>query len=57
MISIQNYINGEFVGTNENIEDINPANGVIIAHIPKSTSNDIESAVAVSYTHLTLPTT
>ena len=45
MISIQNYINGEFVGTNETIEDINPANGEIIAHIPKSSSKDIESAV------------
>ena len=45
MIYIQNYINGEFVGTNETIEDINPANGEIIAHIPKSSSKDIESAV------------
>ena len=45
MIYIQNYINGEFVGTNQTIEDINPANGEIIAHIPKSSSKDIESAV------------
>ena len=45
MIYIQNYINGEFVGTDETIEDINPANGEIIAHIPKSSSKDIESAV------------
>ena len=45
MIYIQNYINGEFVGTNETIEDINPANGEIIAHIPKSSSKNIESAV------------
>ena len=45
MIYIQNYINGEFVGTDETIENINPANGEIIAHIPKSSSKDIESAV------------
>ena len=45
MIYIQNYINGEFVGTDETIEDINPANGEVIAHIPKSSSKDIESAV------------
>ena len=45
MIYIQNYINGEFVGTDETIENINPANGEIIAHIPKSSSKNIESAV------------
>ena len=45
MIYIQNYINGEFVGTDETIEDINPANGEIIAHSPKSSSKNIESAV------------
>ena len=38
---VQNYINGKFVDTENTIEDINPATGDIIAHIPKSSSNEV----------------
>ena len=45
---IQNYINGKFVDTENTIEDINPATGDIIAHIPKSSSNEVEQAVSAA---------
>ena len=41
MIEVRNYINGKFVDTENTIEDINPATGDIIAHIPKSSSNEV----------------
>lgn len=45
---VQNYINGKFVDTENTIEDINPATGDIIAHIPKSSSNEVEQAVSAA---------
>lgn len=47
MKDVLNYINGEFINSasNELIEDINPATGKIIATIPRSISDDIQSAV------------
>ena len=45
MIVIQNYINGKFESSENIIEDINPATGEVIAHIPKSTLNEVETAV------------
>ena len=45
---IQNYINGKFVDAENTIEDINPATGDIIAHIPKSSSNEVEQAVSAA---------
>ena len=45
MIVVQNYINGKFESSENIIEDINPATGEVIAHIPKSTLNEVETAV------------
>ena len=45
MIKVQNYVNGNFVSTEETIEDINPATGKIIANIPRSKPDDIQKAV------------
>ena len=45
MIVVQNYINGKFESSENIIEDINPATGEVIAHIPKSNLNDVENAV------------
>ena len=45
---VQNYINGKFVDAENTIEDINPATGDIIAHIPKSSSNEVEQAVTAA---------
>ena len=45
---VQNYINGKFIDTENTIEDINPATGDIIAHIPKSSSNEVEQAVSAA---------
>ena len=45
---VQNYINGKFIDTENTIEDINPATGDIIAHIPKSSSNEVEQAVTAA---------
>ena len=45
MIKIQNYINGEFISSDDNLDDINPATGEIIALIPNSNSKDVDLAV------------
>ena len=45
---VQNYINGKFADTENTMEDINPATGEIIAHIPKSSSNEVEQAVSAA---------
>ena len=45
MIKVQNYVNGNFVSTEETIEDINPATGKIIANIPRSKPDDVQKAV------------
>ena len=45
MIVVQNYINGKFESSENIIEDINPATGEVIAHIPKSNLNEVETAV------------
>lgn len=45
MIKIQNYINGEFISSDDNLDDINPATGEIIASIPNSNSKDVDLAV------------
>ena len=44
MIKVQNYVNGNFVSTEENIEDINPATGKIIANIPRSKPEDVQKS-------------
>ena len=44
MIEVRNYINGKFVTTENTIEDINPANGEVIANIPKSGLNEVNDA-------------
>jgi aminomuconate-semialdehyde/2-hydroxymuconate-6-semialdehyde dehydrogenase len=45
MITVQNFVNGNFISVEETIEDVNPATGEIIANIPRSKPNDIEEAV------------
>ena len=48
MIKVQNYVNGNFVSTEETIEDINPATGKIIANIPRSKPDDVQKAVSAA---------
>ena len=45
MIKVENYVNGNFVSTEETIEDTNPATGKIIANIPRSKPDDVQKAV------------
>jgi aminomuconate-semialdehyde/2-hydroxymuconate-6-semialdehyde dehydrogenase len=45
MIKIQNFINGEFFSSDQNLDDINPANGQIIASIPNSSRKEVDLAV------------
>ena len=45
MIVIQNFINGEFFSSDQNLDDINPANGQIIASIPNSSRKEVDLAV------------
>ncbi|MBT5726511.1 MAG: aldehyde dehydrogenase family protein, partial [Euryarchaeota archaeon] len=46
MKTLMNYINGTFVPaqSGETIDDINPATGMVIAQIPRSTKADVELA-------------
>ncbi len=48
MKKLMNYIDGSFVPaqSGDTIEDINPATGMVIAHIPRSTKADVEHAAA-----------
>ena len=50
MITVKNFVNGNFVSVEETIEDINPATGEIIANIPRSKANDVEEAVHAAET-------
>ncbi|HIF36852.1 MAG TPA: aldehyde dehydrogenase family protein, partial [Marine Group III euryarchaeote] len=45
MIKIHNFINGKFIASDKNLEDINPANGEKIAYIPNSNRKDVDLAV------------
>ena len=45
MIVIQNFINGKFISSDKNLDDINPANGEKIASIPNSSFKDVDLAV------------
>jgi len=48
MKTLMNYIDGRFVPaqSGETLEDVNPATGMVIAHIPRSTKADVELAAA-----------
>ena len=48
MIIVQNYINGKFESTDSTIDNINPATGEVIAHIPKSGSHEVDNAVVAA---------
>ena len=50
MITVQNFVNGNFVNVEETIEDVNPATGEVIANIPRSKANDVEAAVLAAET-------
>ena len=50
MITVQNFVDGNFVRVEETIEDVNPATGQIIANIPRSKKNDVEEAVHAAET-------
>jgi aminomuconate-semialdehyde/2-hydroxymuconate-6-semialdehyde dehydrogenase len=45
MIKIHNFINGKFIASDKNLEDINPANGEKIAYSPNSNRKDVDLAV------------
>lgn len=49
---LMNYINGEFVApsNNEYLDNVSPATGVVIAKVPRSTSSDVDAAVAAAKT-------
>ena len=49
---MQMLIGGEWIEREERIEVINPYDGTVVDTVPHATEED-----AVSYTHLTLPTT
>ena len=44
---MKNYINGEWVDSKSNkiYEDVNPANGEVIAEFPSATDDEIEAAI------------
>ena len=46
LLELKNYVNGEFVSAHDGqtLDDINPANGEVIATIPRSKANDVERA-------------
>ena len=50
MLHLKNYIDGAFVEAQDGqtLEDINPANGQVIATIPRSKSSDVESAAVAA---------
>ena len=50
MLHLKNYIDGAFVEAHDGqtLEDINPANGQVIATIPRSKSSDVESAAVAA---------
>ena len=52
------YINGKWVSpkSNKSIKVINPATEDVCAEISLGSKEDVNDAVSVSYTHLTLPT-
>ena len=50
MLHLKNYIDGAFVEAQDGqtLEDINPANGQVIATITRSKSSDVESAAVAA---------
>ena len=50
MISVRNYIGGAFVGSDSGqvLEDLCPADGSVIAEIPRSGSRDVDAAAAAA---------
>lgn len=46
--TLQNYINGAFVDSQDFHEVINPATGEVLAHSPKSTQADVDQAIAAA---------
>jgi malonate-semialdehyde dehydrogenase (acetylating)/methylmalonate-semialdehyde dehydrogenase len=46
IVEVKNYIDGEWVGSKGEIQDVvNPVNGKVIARVPISTKDEIDSAV------------
>ena len=52
------FIDGEWgdSDTKKTFETLNPENNKPWAVVPEASANDVDRAVTVSYTHLTLPT-
>ena len=48
MLQIGNYINGQFVFTDQTIDDINPVDESVIAQIPRTQNVDAAVAAAKS---------
>ena len=61
------HVGGEWVDKSNKIDVLSPFDGSVVDTVPKGDANDVENAIqtaergakimAVSYTHLTLPTT
>lgn len=49
-VVLQNFIDGQFVNVKnaDFVHVINPANGEVLAHVPKSTIEDLNQAVAAA---------
>jgi len=45
MITLQNFINGEFVNATSHLDSFNPSTGKVYAKVPDSDTNDVENAV------------
>lgn len=50
MLHLKNYIDGRFVDAHDQqtIQDVNPANGKVIATVPRSKAADVEAAAAAA---------
>ena len=48
MLNIENFINGEFVGTKSYLQSFNPATGEAHALVPESSAEDVEKAVSAA---------
>jgi len=44
----QNYIDNQFVGSDEHIEVFNPANSALIARVPQASNDQVEQAIAAA---------
>lgn len=45
---VANYVGGKWVRTGATLEDFSPATGQVIATIPRSTTADVDKAVAAA---------